>query len=260
MLAGGPGVGKSMTTIGLCAAAAARGSRVTPFKAVLVTDDPHASGMEGHLLAAGLSRDSRVGPVVVRRSAFDRGEAELLGHRLGTVRLHGSDSADLTSLPSVAYQHAHDAVLNALHALVATFEHVVIEGAGGIGDADPAADLPNVLAPRAVDATAYILARCPGHYPEERIGALESTWFAAAGTQVAGHVLTGCPGSCDAVEQAYGQPLLGHVPLLDRIVPGLPQWITVETAQSYLSACESAIRHHAPELLAAAVPVSDGRS
>ncbi|MFI8438161.1 hypothetical protein ACIGJO_31340 [Streptomyces sp. NPDC079020] len=253
VLADGPGVGKSMATIGLCAAVAALGGRVAPFKAVLVTDDPQASGMEGHLLAAGLREDPRVGPVVVRRSAVDCGEAELMGRRIGAVRLRGRDSVDLTSLAGRGYQDAHDAVLAALDGLLCTFEHVVLEGAGGLDELDSATDLPNVLAPRAVDAATYILTRCPGYYPQARIRSME-TVLSAIGTETSGHLLTGCSGSCRAPSQAGLQPLLGHIPLLDRIAPGLPQQISVASARAYVSACESAIRGYAPALLTRVAP------
>lgn len=217
--------GKSVVTTALARAFARRGVRVAPFKAQNMSNnarvvDGGEIGVAQYLqaLAAGITPDVRMNPILVKPEGDERSQLVLLG-KVDRQLSRASWLERPPSLWPVAEQ--------ALRELLAEYDLVLLEGAGSPAETNlRASDLANMRAAHAADAPVVLVADI------DRGGAfahLHGTWSLVADEDRArlhGFVLNrfrGDPALLDPapvdLEQSTGMRYLGWLPFADHGLP-----------------------------------------
>jgi len=149
--------GKSLVTTALARSFARRGVRVAPYKAQNMSNnarvvDGGEIGVAQYLqaLAAGVTPDVRMNPILVKPEADDRSQVVVLGqvdHELSRLRWR--------ERPATMWPPAEDA----LHELIAEYDLVLIEGAGSPAETNLlSTDLANMRTARVAVAPVVLVA------------------------------------------------------------------------------------------------------
>ena len=221
-------VGKSLLTAALCRIWARRGVRVAPFKAQNMSNNAAvcADGSEigraqaVQAFAAGVEPTADMNPLLLKPEADARSQVILLGRAWAT-------------LPAgTFYQHRHELwpqVTAALDRLRATFELVVIEGAGSAAELNlKAGDLVNMAVARYAQAPVLLVGDIDrGGIFAQLLGTL---WLLEPEEQalVRGFLVNKFRGDIELfaegvriLEQRGGVPVLGVIPYLRDL--GVPE-------------------------------------
>jgi cobyric acid synthase len=165
ILGSGAGAGKTWHLVGLLRSLRDQGENPVPYKPVSVLDAtdrsssdprPWARAIYHQLIAAGLPFAPHFNPLVVVRSAADRGELYVSGEQRGVVSLRNEDQIDFDAMTQALYAECREVVVDCLAACRRYSPLVVIEGAGDAGLTGRRPDLANASVP--IEAEQAVLA------------------------------------------------------------------------------------------------------
>ncbi|MFI5758522.1 hypothetical protein [Streptomyces sp. NPDC051569] len=229
VLGSAAGAGKTGVSIGVMDSLRRQGIACEPFKAVAVVapDDPAYSSVEPwqrgvlhNCGAANIPVRWWNNPVVVDLPGPGASEGDLYvrGEHVGTAVVAGEDCLDAGRLPDPLRRVCEQAVIEGYERLLATRRWLLVEGAGGAGELEPADDIANQVLPAHAGLPVALITnpRRSGHLAA--LAGLPSLLTPAVRALLVGFVLNQVGGTpyvpslADRLTRATGLPMLAAIP------------------------------------------------
>ncbi len=220
----GSDVGKSLLATALCRLLRRQGIRVAPFKAVNMSNNASVTQEGGQLATAqavqaracGIEATVQMNPVLLKPTADHASQVIVLGRPVGMV-----SAADFRRLRETLWA----AIESSLKILIASYEFVVIEGAGSPAEINlQETDLANMAVARQADAPVILVADIDrGGAFASMIGTLDLL-EGPDRERIKGFLINKFRGDAallqpglDWLEKRTGRPVLGVIPWLDDV-------------------------------------------
>lgn len=221
----GSGVGKSLLVTALCRLLRRQGVRVAPFKAVNMSNNASVTQDGGEIATAqavqakacGIEPTVQMNPVLLKPTADHSSQVVVLGRPTGGV-VSAADFRHLRERISAAIE-------SSLKILIASYEFVVMEGAGSPAEINlQETDLANMAVARQADAPVILVADIDrGGAFASMIGTLDLL-EGPDRERVKGFLINKFRGDAgllqpglDWLKKRTGRPVLGVIPWLDDV-------------------------------------------